>query len=186
MKWLVEFDMVADEILALRDGVEQPVGLILSQGKIKTVVVEAEEQNEAVEKGVELITENIAAQKQSLNRAVRKHREAVDKNAEKIYVVEYNGEERSLTVEIDEEASEEICNRAYRPGDTKYVSYVKAASELEALKKGTKEIEKLLISQKKDVEQETEELSNFWGRLDRLETELEKLVVKAEMEEEEK
>lgn len=186
MKWLVEFDMVADEISASRDGAEQPVGLVLSQGKIKTVVVEAEEQNEAVEKGVGLIAENIVAQKQSLNRAVQKHGEAVDKNAEKIYVVEYEGKERNLTVEIDEGASEEICNKAYRVGDTKYVSYVKAASELKASKKGAKEIEKLLKTQKKDVEQESKELSNFWGRLDSLETELRKLIADKKMEEEEK
>lgn len=107
MKWLVEFDMVTDEISASRDGAEQPVGLVLSQGKIKTVVVDAEEQNEAVEKGVGLIAENIVAQKQSLNRAVRKYREAV-------------------------------------------------------------------------------ELSNFWGRLDSLETELRKLIADKKMEEEEK
>lgn len=184
MKWLVEFDMVADEILTLRDGAGQPVDLVLSQGKIKTVMVEAEEQNEAVEKGVGLITENIVAQKQSLNRAVRKYREAVDKNAEKIYVVGYDGEEGNLIVELREKASEQPCNRAYQTGDSEYVSYVEAASKKEALKRGVREIEKLLKKQKKNVERQVEELDDSWGKLDDLETELEKLVVKAEMEEE--
>lgn len=185
MKWLVEFDMVADEISASRDGAEQPVGLVISQGKIKTVVVEAEEQNEAVEKGVGLITENIVAQKQSLNRAVRKYREAVE-GVEKIYIVGYDGEEGSLIVELSEKASEQPCDRAYQTGDSEYVSYVEAASKKEALKKGIREIEKLLKKQKKNVERQVEELGDSWGELDSLETGLRKLVAKAEMEEEEK
>lgn len=186
MKWLVEFDMVADEISASRDGAEQPVGLVISQGKIKTVVVEAEEQNEAVEKGVGLITENIVAQKQSLNRAVQKHGEAVDKNVEKIYVVGYDGEKRSLIVELSEKASEQPCDRAYQTGDSEYVSYVEAASKKEALKRGVREIEKFLKKQKKNVERQVEELDDSWGKLDDLEAGLRKLVAKAEMEEEEK
>lgn len=185
MKWLVEFDMVADEISASRDGAEQPVGLVLSQGKIKTVVVEAEEQNEAVEKGVGLITENIVTQKQSLNRAVQKHGGAVE-GVEKIYTVGYDGEEGSLIVELSEKTSEQPCNRAYQTGDSEYVSYVEAASKKEALKKGVREIEKLLKKQKKKVERQVEELGDSWEELGSLETELRMLVVKAEKEEEEK